>query len=241
MIVQADFKALEWVTALELSQDSIGIQEYIDGIDLHAENQTLLKLPERRIAKIFLFRLIYGGTGYSYAHDNNFNHVSSNVKYWDRLIEQFYSKYVGLYKWHTRIFSDTARNGQLVIPTGRIYRFSPQRDRKGELKWPRTKILNYPVQGYAAELVKIARILLYEYLNGKGLNHGLLISSVHDSLVVDCPNEDTERTCEALHHIIHDLTSRAFERVFSTKFSLPLRGEITFGYNQKETEEWYGP
>ena len=59
MLIQADAKALEWWTAVWLSQDAVGIKEIQEGLDLHTENQKAFGLPSRLIAKKYLFRTIY--------------------------------------------------------------------------------------------------------------------------------------------------------------------------------------
>ena len=61
-IVNADAKSLEWISYLYLSQDKVGIQEWLDFVanpklhDIHTKNQQDLSLPSRLVAKIFLFR-----------------------------------------------------------------------------------------------------------------------------------------------------------------------------------------
>jgi len=56
MYVVVDAMQLEWRLAVEFSQDPVGIQEILDGGDLHSDNQQKFGLPSRLIAKIFLFR-----------------------------------------------------------------------------------------------------------------------------------------------------------------------------------------
>ena len=88
MILNADAKALEWVCATYLSQDATAIQEIKNEIDQHSDNQKRFALPSRLIAKTFVFRLIYGGSAYSYAMDNNFKDIG-NEDYWQKVIDQF--------------------------------------------------------------------------------------------------------------------------------------------------------
>lgn len=57
MLVKVDAKALEWRVAVELSGDKVGLQEILDGVDNHADNQKRFGLPSRLIAKTYLFRL----------------------------------------------------------------------------------------------------------------------------------------------------------------------------------------
>lgn len=58
MLLKVDAKALqlEWRVAVELSGDKVGLQEILDGVDSHADNQQRFGLPSRLIAKTYLFR-----------------------------------------------------------------------------------------------------------------------------------------------------------------------------------------
>ena len=71
MIIQLDAKGLEIVCGAYLSQDEVLMKELIDGVDIHSRNQKMLGLPEgkdgRLVAKIFVFRLMYGGGAWGYA------------------------------------------------------------------------------------------------------------------------------------------------------------------------------
>ena len=62
MIINIDTKGAEWYAVVWFAQDAVGIKEILNEVDQHAENQRTFNLPERRIAKIFVFRLIYGGS-----------------------------------------------------------------------------------------------------------------------------------------------------------------------------------
>lgn len=153
------------------------------------------------------------------------------------MIDGFYEKYSGLYNWHTQLVQTASRSGKIRIPTGRTYLFSPQRNKRGELEWPRTRILNYPVQGFAAELVKIGRVLVAEQIE-RDHPDCLMVSTVHDSLVVDAPKEHTEYCLNLLHDVVYHRVVEVFNQKFSYKIQLPLRGEFFYGPNQYDMEEW---
>ena len=181
MLLQADAKQLEWIGATYLSQDKVAIDEILREVDMHSENQKRFKLPSRLIAKTFVFRLIYGGSAYSYAHDPDFRDIG-NESFWQDVIDAFYNKYQRLYKWHEEIQFKAKREQKLIMPTGRIYHFEPE-VKFDRVKYPRTKILNYPVQGLGADLMAIARVSLRNRLKGKkGIQ---LVNTVHDSIIVD--------------------------------------------------------
>lgn len=231
MLINIDAKQLEWVSAVYLSKDKVGYEEIRNNVDTHSVNQQRLKLPTRLIAKTFLFRLIYGGSSYSYAHDPEFTHVSTNVKYWDKIIEEFYSKYSGLHKWHGKLMREAVSTGKVVMPTGREYEFHRY---KGE--WPRTTILNYPVQGFGADLMAIARVSLYRRLLARSLS-SRLICTVHDSIVVDSPSAEVSEIVSITNGVWKDIP-RNFEKLFGVQFDLPLKCEILVGEDWGNLEEY---
>ena len=181
MLLQADAKQLEWVGATYLSQDPKAIEEIWGQVDMHSDNQQRFNLPSRLIAKTFVFRLIYGGSAYSYANDPNFKDIG-NESFWQEVIDSFYSKYDGLKKWHDEIVFLAKRDKKLVMPTGRIYHYEPE-IRGDRVVYPRTRILNYPVQGLGADLMAIARVSLRNRLKDK--KDIYLVNTVHDSIIID--------------------------------------------------------
>ena len=100
MLCNVDFKSLEVVTAAYLSQDEVMCAEVRNGLDFHGLNQEKFNLLDRVTAKVFMFRIIYGGT--QFATDPKFTHVSKSQKFWNKVIDDFYGKYKGLYRWHEK-------------------------------------------------------------------------------------------------------------------------------------------
>ena len=226
MLLQADAKQLEWVGAAYLSQDGLAIKEIWDGTDMHSDNQKRFGLPSRLIAKTFVFRLIYGGSAYSYAHDPNFRDIG-NEAYWQNIIDQFYNKYTKLKEWHDEILFRAKRDRKLTMPTGRVYYYEPEVTSYG-VKHPRTKILNYPVQGLGADLMSIARVSLRNrLLNKEGVR---LINTVHDSIILDFDPKvwDNNSIVSIVEKCFNDVPSN-FEKLFGHKFNLPMRVECEVG------------
>ncbi len=232
MLVSCDAKALEWLVATWLSGDKTATNEIVNNIDQHTDNQLRFGLPSRLIAKTFLFRLVYGGTAYSYATDPDFAKVSTSEKFWQKVIEEFYAKYDGLSRWHETLMQEATSAGELRMPTGRLFTYYPE-ERRGDLVWPRTRILNYPVQGTGADIMCLARVsfarrFLSERISGK------LISTVHDSIVVDVEDHEVDRTCRLFHKVFDDIPMN-IKRLFGVDFNLPARCEVEYGPNLKET------
>ena len=234
MLISADVKGLEIVTAAFLSQDQVLCKEIIDGVDIHAENQRSFSLPSRLIAKVFKFRILFGGTEYSFAKDPEFSSVHYSIKQWKKVIDDYYSKYSGLKKWHTKLIQEATTTGKVVGPTGRFWLFEPQL-KKGETEWPVTTIKNYPVQGTGADLVMIARISLMRRMRSLGLI-SRLISSIHDSLCLDCPENEYVSVGKLVKSAIQDVPAN-FKKLYGIDFNLPMTCEVLYGMNMEEMEE----
>lgn len=121
--------------------------------------------------------------------------------------------------------------GRICMPTGRMYAYQPTSN--GD--WPRTTILNYPVQGLGADIMAIIRVAFYRRLKQRNIN-ALVISSVHDSIVVDCPQESVAAVVALFNEVFKD-APQLFEQWFKVKFNLPLKCEISVGNNMKDLEE----
>jgi DNA polymerase I-like protein with 3'-5' exonuclease and polymerase domains len=227
MLLQADAKALEWVCASYLSKDKIAYDEIWNNVDQHTDNQNRFGLPSRLIAKTFVFRLIYGGSAYSYANDNNFTDVSTSESFWQNVIDEFYTKYKGLGQWHKEIVATAMRDRKITMPTGRVYNYEPE-VKYGKVKWPRTKILNYPVQGLGADLMAIARVSLNNRL--KDMKDVKLINTVHDSIIVDFDSKvwDNISIVKIVDKCFTDIPLN-FQKLFGVKFNLPMRVECQVG------------
>lgn len=233
-IVNADVKGLEVVVAAELSGDLVLCKEILDKEDIHGNNQKAFKLPSRLIAKVFKFRLIYGGSAYSYANDPDFTDVSTSQKYWQKVIDAYYEKYNGVKKWHEQIIHKAKIDGGLSIPSGRYFPFQPLTIR-GEPKWPETKIKNYPVQGFGADLVKLGRIDYLRRLRRSGLL-GQFISTIHDSLKSDCPGYNVHAIARMKYEAIEAIP-RLCKEIYGYDFKLPLTSELQVGPNCRDMVE----
>lgn len=240
MLVNLDAKALEWVCAAYLSQDKVAIQELVDNVDVHSSNQQRFGLPDRLTAKVYLFRLIYGGSAYSYSVDPDFADVSDSPKFWERVIDATYDKYRGLNAWHTSLMKTVVETGKLTMPTGRTYTFKPSLVR-GERTWPRTTILNYPVQGLGADVMALIRVHLSRYLK-KTAPDALLVCTVHDSVLIDTPEEQVGEVVKGCYQVFNDFPTH-WKKLFGSNWNVPLRTEVQVGENwgqmEDVTEEMY--
>lgn len=237
MLINADVKSLEVVTAAELADDEVLKDEIRRKLDLHQNNQDRFKLPDRVTAKRFIFKLLYGATAFGYSVDADFIDVGYSQKQWQKVIDEFYNKYKGIGKWHVWLLEQCKKNNGIIeIPSGRYYQFAPKKTDWGDWKWPMTQIKNYPVQGFGADLVKLARVEFFKNFMKSGLE-GEFIQTIHDSLVADVPEKNVPEVAKMLSDAIAKVPEMCYTR-WSYKFSLPITSEILVGPNKRDLVEY---
>lgn len=247
-IVNADVKGLEVVVAAELSGDRVLSQEIIDLVDFHEENRRAFNLggksfvegeskedatarkAGRLVAKTLKFRTIYGGSAYSFAHDPSMSHVSNKESFWQGILDAYFTKYSGLKEWHKRLVLEAQTNGKIEVFTGRVFPITPDYTKREP--WPLTVIKNYPVQGTGADLVMLARLEARRRLKEAAIEADL-ISTIHDSIVADCPTRNIDAVGRILFDSIEAVPALC-KKVFDYDFKLPLTSEVQFGPNKRD-------
>lgn len=240
-IVNVDAKSLEWCTYLYLSQDKVGLDEWHGVItdpsqhDIHKANQAAFNLPSRLVAKVFLFRWIYRGSAFAYSKDPDFMPVSKSQDFWQDVIDKYYDKYKQIYKTHMQYIKQATTTGKLTSPFGRQYVFEPKRNKRGEMVWSEPDITNYPNQGCGADVMAVARVAVFNRLKRAGLT-GKLISTVHDSIVADVPQQEVEQCSEIFDKVFRDLP-KLVTQAYGVDWNVPMLGEVSVGPNMLELEE----
>lgn len=211
-----------------LSNDPVGIREINDKVDAHTANQETFALPSRHIAKIYLFRTIFRGSGWSFANDSDFNHVSDSPDFWDDVNRKFYTKYAGLDKWHHDLARIVAARQPIRSPIGREWLIPMEMG--GNIPW--TKLSNYPVQGTCADIMTVGRITLFNRLRKLNLETKL-VSTVHDSIVLDAPNHEVDIVAKTAVESFDDIPKN-FKKLWGITLPIPFPGEVKVGPNLKD-------
>lgn len=188
-------------------------------------------MPSRLIAKIFLFRAIFKGSAYAYSVDNDFKHLG-NQKYWQGVIDKFYEKYTGIYQYHAALMREATTTGQIVSNSGRIYKFEP-RMRRGVLTWPENDIVNYPVQGFAADLMTLARVSAWNRLKEqREKGKVLFVNTVHDSIKLDlnCSLSEAIEVGKVVKSSFNDIPAN-YQRIYGSELLVPMDCDFKVGVN----------
>ena len=230
--IESDYSGLEFRTACELSRDSQGLADILEGKDIHRQTASIcLKKPasqvtkdERQGHKWASFQPLFGGTGFGMP-----DHIKA---YFDR----FYRIYEGIHGWHQSLMTGTLKNGTVETPSGRQY-FWPnvERTKNGRVT-SATQILNYPVQGFSADLVQLACIRAFKLFKQADLRSKLTLT-VHDSICVDTHPDEIEQVKSILTEAMTGVGEEA-EKRFGYKTIVPLDIEISGGPNWLEQQEY---
>ena len=232
MLVKIDAAQLEWRVLAWLSGDRVAIDEINSGLDFHSKNQEVFGLPSRLIAKIYLFRTIYRGSGWSFANDPAFMGVSSDPDFWDDINVKFYTKYKGIDAWHMKLAKTVAARQPIVSPLGRIWKIPVGLD--GKLPW--TVFTNYPVQGTGADIMAVARISLFNRLKKAGMR-SLLVSTVHDDIKGDVPDDELDDFCRMAEQVFIDLPAN-FKKLWNIVLPIQFLGEVNVGKDLQNMEKY---
>ena len=231
-LLQWDLSQIEWRGACFLSQDATGITEIRKGIDAHGDNCVeIMCLPlnkkNRTDAKIFLFRMIYGGVAYGFYMDTTMPDFS--LEKWAQIYKDFYCKYSGLEAWHIEIIVHVMRRGTYHLPTGRWFQYHKCLRKKGEDVYNDRQIKNYPVQGLAGDILKLASVIIMRGVRAQSLEVRILLT-VHDSLVFEYKEKDLMKLIELCNKVTKALPDY-IKNYFGFNWNVPLDGDIEIGYN----------
>ena len=234
-LVEGDASQLEWKVAAYLSQCPTMIEEILNGVDQHQKVREELfnNKVDRVIAKIYNFRMIYGGSPYSFFRDIKMPNYS--LKKWEEINKAFYEKYSGLKRWHDELYRDIYRNnGEMKNITGRLFKLDKFETRNGmEYRFP--QVVNYPVQSLAtADIIPLAMVEIRKKLLHLYPNRGRMVLQVHDSVLYDVENREVADEVAKVMLNTFDQLPKLFEKYFNVPFNVPLGGEVKMGKNWLE-------
>jgi len=232
MLVAADYSQVELRILAHVSQDPELLDAFHKGQDVHARTAAAVYgVPieevtslQRRIAKTVNFGLIYGQSAYGLSQQTELDFDEA-----ERFIATYFARYPGVKTWLEGTRQLAYAQGYVETLLGRRRYFpelqSTQRALSGERAAAERQAINAPVQGTAADILKIAMVRLDQRLRDKGLA-GKMVLQVHDELVLEVPQEE-------LHEVV-SLTCEVMESAY--RLSVPLKVDIEVGENWLDME-----
>lgn len=228
LLLSADYSQIELRILAHMTGDRRLIEAFERGEDIHAATAAaLFRVPldevtpdQRRVAKTTNFGIIYGISDFGLAERTELSRKEAA-----EFIRSYFEAYPGIKEYLERTKAE-ARQGRVQTLTGRFQTFaereilSPNPSVRGAAE--RTAI-NMPIQGTAADIIKIAMVRLHAELRRRNIDCGILLQ-VHDELVL----EVEEARLVEIAALVREIMEHAYELV------VPLVVEVKAGPNWDE-------
>lgn len=210
VLLDADYSQIELRVLAHIANDKRMIEAFENGDDIHAITASqVFDMPlafvdssMRSAAKAVNFGIVYGIGAYSLSQD-----IGVSVAEADRYIKQYLEKYSGVKEYMDKIVRDGAENGYVCTLFGRR-RYIPELNSSNKIqKALGARIaMNTPIQGTAADIIKLAMVNVYRKLKEENLDARLILQ-VHDELIVEASEKDAERAAKILHEQMENAAS----------------------------------
>ena len=226
-IVSADYSQIELRVLAHLSGDEALIEAFAAGEDIHSRTASdifgvfpeMVNADMRRQAKVINFGVLYGMSAFGLAKELNVTQKLAQA-----YIDGYFRKYAKVREYLDSLLAQARREGYVTTLLKRR-RYLP------EINSPQPAIrqfaermaINAPIQGTAADLIKVAMVRIFRRIKEKGIT-AAMIMQVHDELVFEAPVAERE----ALTALVRE----GMEGV--VKLRIPLRVEIAAGKNWDE-------
>ena len=226
VLVDADYSQIELRVLAHIADDKTMQRSFCEGMDIHtATASQVFDVPadqvtplQRRHAKAVNFGIVYGISEFSLAEDIGVSRYEARD-----YIDSYLANYHGVRDYMKKVVEDARECGYTQTLYGRRRYIPELKSSNFNVRQGAERIaLNTPIQGTAADLIKLAMIRVENALNAQFPEAKLLLQ-VHDELIVECP--------EAQAADVAALVSREMQGVAQLK--VPLTAEAKFG------KSWY--
>ena len=226
VLVDADYSQIELRVLSHIADDKTMQEAFCSGQDIHAATASqVFGVPiatvtplQRRHAKAVNFGIVYGISEFSLAEDIGVSRYEAKA-----YIDNYLNNYHGVRDYMKNIVASAREKGYTETMFGRRRYIPELKSANFNVRQGAERIaLNTPIQGTAADLIKLAMIRVENALN-KQYPQAELLLQVHDELIVECPEDQAEEVAA--------LVSREMEQVASLK--VPLTAEAKYG------KSWY--
>ncbi len=226
VLVDADYSQIELRVLADIANDKEMIKAFTDNVDIHTVTASqVFALPldmvtpiHRSRAKAVNFGIVYGIGAYSLAKDIGVTNKEAKA-----YIENYLKHYSGIDSYMKNVIERAKNHGFVETSFGRR-RYLPELTASNHMTraFGERVARNMPIQGTAADIIKIAMIKVDNRLKAEGLSARLILQ-VHDELIVECPQFEAMQVAMILQE----------EMESAVKLSVPLVAEAAVG------KTWY--
>lgn len=228
-LVVADYSQIELRLLAHMSRDAVLVEAFRNGEDIHTRTAAevmgippLMVGPEdRRRAKAVNFGIVYGISPFGLSQQLGISRAEA-----ERYIQGYFERYVGVQKFIQETIAEVRRTGVAKTMLGRE-RPIPDMDSKNPTArgFAERTAVNSPLQGTAADLIKLAMVRIDRCLEDEKYQAAILLQ-VHDELVFEAPPDEAPRLAA--------MVKREMEQVYPLE--VPLVADIGMGPNWRDAK-----
>jgi len=209
VLISLDYSQIELRIAAALSKDKKMTQAFKDGKDIHSltaseiNNLPFDKItPEmRRQAKVLNFGVLYGMGSRAFSQEAGLSKEKAT-----NFIEEYYRDFIGIKQWQEKIIEEGKTIGYISTFTGRkrwVMDLASQNQKYRAMA--ERAAINFPIQGLAADIIKLAMIEIDKTLKTKGLTDDIkMLLQVHDELIFEVYKNYSEKAKELIDKIMEN-------------------------------------
>lgn len=225
-MLAADYSQIELRILAHISGDENLIDAFRRGMDIHTRTaMDVFGVGEgevtslmRRQAKAVNFGIVYGISDYGLSQNLGITRKEAGD-----FIERYFSVFSGVKHWMEEIVKQAKQDGYVTTLLNRRRYLPDIRSSNFNLRsFAERTAMNTPIQGTAADVIKLAMIRMQESLREKGLKSRMLLQ-VHDELVFEVPQDELE----AMQQLVPEVMESALE------LNVPLKVDVNYG------QSWY--
>jgi DNA polymerase-1 len=228
-IVAADYSQIELRVLAHISGDE-GLKEaFLNGMDIHTKTAMdvfgvqadQVDSNMRRQAKAVNFGIVYGISDYGLSQNLNITRKEAAA-----FIEQYFQAFPGVRRYMDTIVEQAKNDGYVTTLLERRRYLPDIRSSNFNLRsFAERTAMNTPIQGTAADIIKLAMMRMDEALLERGLKSRMLLQ-VHDELVFEVPEEEVE----VMKTLVPEVMKNALQ------LDVPLLADVSIGYNWYEAK-----
>lgn len=227
VLVDADYSQIELRLLAHISGDKHMQEAFLSGEDIHTVTASqVFNTPldevtplQRSRAKAVNFGIVYGISAWSLAQDIGV--MQSEAKAY---MEAYLNKYDGVREYMKAIVEKAKQDGYVqTLYARRRYLPELKSSNFNTRSFGERVALNMPIQGTAADIIKLAMVNVYNRFKAEGLKAKLILQ-VHDELICECPEVETQRVSDILRE----------EMSGAARLSVPLTVDVKTGHSWAE-------
>ncbi|MDX1600584.1 MAG: DNA polymerase I [Anaerolineales bacterium] len=234
VLLAVDYSQIELRIVAHISQDQTMLQAFAEDQDIHATTAATVNGVElsdvtaemRRQAKAVNFGLLYGMSAYGLTRSTELTLAEA-----EDFVEAYFERFPGVQRYLEETREQARQDGYVETLLGRRRYFPQLKEGGPPVSQPararaEREAINAPIQGSAADIIKLAMLRLPDALQDAELNARMLLQ-VHDELVLEVSRAELE----ASHELISDVMQSAYE------LDVPLKTEAKYGRDWYDMEE----